>query len=74
MDNFSSLGKFLIMGGVILLLVGGLFLLVGKISPLGRLPGDIYFQKGNFKFYFPLITCLLLSLLFTLIINLFLRR
>lgn len=74
MDNFSSLGKFLIMGGVILLLVGGLFLLVGKISPLGRLPGDIYFQKGNFKFYFPLITCLLLSLLFTLIINVFLRR
>lgn len=74
MDSFSSLGKLLVIGGAFLLIAGGFLLLLGKITPFGRLPGDIFYQKGNFTFYFPLVTCLLLSILLTLIVNLFLRR
>lgn len=75
MDNFSSLAKLLIAVGVLLVLGGGLLLLLGKMGiPLGRLPGDIYYQKGNFSFYFPLITCLVLSLVLTFVLNFLLRR
>ncbi|HAA89427.1 MAG TPA: DUF2905 domain-containing protein [Peptococcaceae bacterium] len=74
MDNFTFLAKMLIGFGAFLIL-GGLFLLiVGKIAPLGRLPGDILYQRGNFTFYFPLVTCLLLSLLLTILLNLFFWR
>ncbi len=38
---------------------------------LGRLPGDIYFKRDNFTFYFPIITCLLLSLLITILLRVF---
>jgi len=74
MDSFSSLGKLLVMGGIFLLIIGGFLLLLGKITSFGRLPGDIFYQKGNFTFYFPIVTCLLLSLFLTLIVNLFFRR
>lgn len=74
MDSLSSLAKLLICAGIFLLAAGILLLLLGKISPLGRLPGDIYFQKGNFSFYFPIVTCLILSLVLTLVFNLLLRR
>ena len=45
--------------------------LAGKLSGIGRLPGDIYIRKGSFTFYFPLATCLLLSLILTLVFTLF---
>jgi hypothetical protein len=62
-----ELGKLLLGVGVALALVG-LFLwkLSGKF-PLGRLPGDFYVQKPGMSFYFPLTTCVLLSLLLTLV-------
>lgn len=56
----------LVMAAVGLLLWSG----IGK-GWLGRLPGDIFYSKGNFKFYFPIVTCLLVSLLLTLILWLF---
>lgn len=63
----------LVLGGVLLVL--GLLLTFGsKIPGLGRLPGDIVYRKGNLTFYFPLVTSLLLSLLLTVILNLFSRR
>lgn len=74
MDNFSWVAKMLVFCGVLLLLLGGFLYLVGKISPLGRLPGDILVRRENFTFYFPVVTCLLLSLLLTLFLNLFFRR
>jgi len=70
----DSLAKLLILFGIVLVLVGGLLLFIGKIPFLGRLPGDIYIQKGNFSFYFPLTTSLLISLLLTLLFTLFNRR
>jgi formate hydrogenlyase subunit 3/multisubunit Na+/H+ antiporter MnhD subunit len=69
----TELGKILILWGGIMLVVGGLLTLSGKIPWLGRLPGDIIIQRDNFSFYFPLTTCLLLSLVLSLIMAL-LRR
>lgn len=58
MGDLSSLAKLIIAVGVFLVLGGGLLLLLGKMGiPLGRLPGDISYHKGNFSFYFPLVTC-----------------
>jgi hypothetical protein len=74
MFGFEGLGKLLIIFGVVLALLGGLLLVVGKIPFIGRLPGDIYIQKDNFTFYFPLATSLLISILLTLLFSLFSRR
>lgn len=68
-----ELGKILIVCGGLLLVVGVLFTLGGKIPWLGRLPGDIIIQRDNFSFYFPLTTCLLLSVVLSLLFAL-LRR
>lgn len=71
MNDFA---KTLIFFGVVLLLAGLVVGLFGKIPGIGRLPGDIYLRKGSFTFYFPLTTCLLLSLLLTLVFTIFGRR
>jgi len=66
-------GKLLILVGL-LLVIAGLFLTFGgKFSWLGRLPGDIRVERENFSFYFPLGTCILLSLLISLLLWLFRR-
>jgi hypothetical protein len=67
----SDLGRFLIIIGIILVIVGAVFLLAPKLPWLGRLPGDISYKRGNFSFYFPLGTCLLISVILTLIMYLF---
>ena len=73
-DGIQYIGKFLIILGMIIITVGGLFLLSGKISWLGKLPGDIIVQKKNFTFYFPLATSIILSILVTVIFWLFGKR
>lgn len=74
----SELGKLLVGFGVILIVVGGLLVLVGglggKAPWVGRLPGDLYIQRGNWSFYFPITTSILLSLILTLLLSLFFRR
>jgi hypothetical protein len=69
----TELGKILIVWGGMMLVVGVLLTLSGKIPWLGRLPGDIIIQRDNFSFYFPLTTCLLLSVVLSLVVAL-LRR
>ena len=69
----SELGRWLIVVGVILVIVGAVFLLAPKLPWLGKLPGDISFKRGNFSFYFPLGTCIVISLILTLIMYLFRR-
>ena len=64
------MGKFLVIGGLVLAAIGGLIMLG---LPLGRLPGDIVVRRGNTTFYFPIVTCLVLSVLFTALMAL-LRR
>jgi len=70
----ESFAKLLIVFGVILAAVGGLMLFIGNIPYIGRLPGDIYVQRKNFSFYFPLTTSILLSIVLTLLFSLFSRR
>ena len=69
-----DVGKLLIVVGVIIVVIGLAFTLGPRIPFLGRLPGDIAINRGNAHFYFPIVTCLLLSVLATLILNLFFRR
>jgi membrane protein implicated in regulation of membrane protease activity len=67
-------GKLLIIVGA-LILVLGLALTIGPRIPfLGRLPGDIAVDRGNVHFYFPLVTCLILSVILTVVLNVFFRR
>ena len=69
----NELGKAIFVIGVVIAAVGLLLWSgVGK-NWLGRLPGDIQYTKGNFNFYFPVVTCLLLSLILTLLLWLFRR-
>ena len=74
MSGWDALGKFLMIAGLLLLALGGLMFLAGKVPFLGRLPGDIVIERQNFRFYFPLATCLLLSAVLTLIFWLLGRR
>ena len=74
MQGFDSFGKLLIMFGLILAAVGGVILLVGRVPFIGRLPGDIYIQRNNFTFYFPLATSILMSIILTLLFSFFSRR
>ena len=74
MGDFSSFGKMLIGLGAFLLIMGLVLLLFNKVAGIGRLPGDFYFNKGNFTFYFPLATSIILSILLTIILNLVIRR
>ena len=71
MDSFA---KLLILFGLILAAVGGLMLFIGNVPYIGRMPGDIYVQRKNFSFYFPLTTSILLSIVLTLLFSLFSRR
>ncbi|MDK2856477.1 MAG: hypothetical protein PWQ41_1484 [Bacillota bacterium] len=59
--------------GALLFIMGVVLTFSGRLFNLGRLPGDILIQRGNFTFYFPLVTSLILSLLLTLILNIFRR-
>ena len=68
---FGTLGRFLIVTGLIITVIGLVLLFADKIPWIGRLPGDIIFKKGKWTFYFPIATSILLSILITLLLNLF---
>ncbi len=70
-----NIGKTLIVAGVVLVVAGTLFQLSGRLPfKLGRLPGDIAVTGKNGSFYFPVVTCVVLSVLFTLVSWLFSKR
>jgi hypothetical protein len=71
MSPFSSLGKILIICGVVLMVIGLILILGDKIPWIGRLPGDIYIKRDKFSIYFPLMTSIIISLLLTLLFALF---
>jgi len=64
----GDVGRVLILLGIFLTVAGLLLQLVGKVPWLGRLPGDIFIARRNFSLYLPLATCLLASLVLTLIL------
>jgi hypothetical protein len=70
----GDLGRILIVLGVVAIAVGGLLLVAGRIPWLGRLPGDITIQRGPVTFYFPLVTCLVVSVVVTIVLGLLGKR
>ncbi|GAB4440895.1 MAG: DUF2905 domain-containing protein [bacterium] len=70
MMQLTYVAKILIAVGVIFIAMGILLLLLGKVPLIGRLPGDIYIRKGNFTFYFPLVTSIILSIILSILFNL----
>jgi hypothetical protein len=69
----ADIGRTLLVVGAVLFVVGLLLTMGARIPGLGRLPGDLVYRKGNFTFYFPLVTSLLLSLLLTAALAFFRR-
>jgi Protein of unknown function (DUF2905) len=72
--NVAEVGKLLVGVGLVIAAVGGVLMIAGRIPWLGRLPGDIVVERGNWSFYFPLATSLLLSVVVSLILWLASRR
>ena len=68
-----GLGRLLVIVGGVLVVVGLVVMLAGRVPGVGRLPGDLVYRRGNFTFYFPLATSILLSLLLTALFWLFRR-
>ncbi len=66
----AEIAKFLMVIGAVVFAVGLIVLLAPKIPWIGRLPGDIDFKGKNFRIYFPIITCIVLSILLTILLNL----
>ncbi|HEY3111750.1 MAG TPA: DUF2905 family protein [Chloroflexota bacterium] len=73
MGDLSDLGRTILLLGAILVVVGLLLTLAGRIPLLGRLPGDIVIERGNLTCAVPIATSILLSLLLTLILNVLAR-
>lgn len=71
--GLEGIGRLFIVGALVLLVLGGLFLLLGRFG-LDRLPGDLVFRRGNLTVYFPIGLMILISVLGTILLNLFLRR
>lgn len=69
----AEFGKTLIYIGIAVVVLGLIFSVVGKIPWLGNLPGDITIQRERFTFYFPLTTCILISVIITLVLYFFRR-
>lgn len=70
----ENLARFLVIGGIILILIGGGVYLASKFGiPLGRLPGDIRIEGKNGSFYFPIVTSIVVSILLTVILNIIIR-
>jgi hypothetical protein len=71
--GLEGIGKLLIGGAIVLLVLGGIFLLLGRLG-LDRLPGDLVFRRGSFTVYAPIGLMILLSIVGTVLLSIFLRR
>jgi hypothetical protein len=72
-DLMAPLGRSLVMLGAVLVVVGAAMWALAGVPWLGRLPGDIFIRRGNFSFYFPLATSILLSIVLSILLMLFRR-
>ena len=71
MNSLTGIGKLLIITGLVMAGIGLVLLVAPKIPWLGKLPGDIAVKKDNFQFYFPVTTCIVVSVIVTLLFYLF---
>jgi DUF2905 family protein len=69
----ESIGKSLVLVGIAIIVIGIAIWGLSSIPYIGRLPGDIYVRRGNFTFYFPLATCILISIIATILFSLMRR-
>lgn len=76
MNGLEGMAKALIGIGLLIIILGLIFLFISKVGGINlfRLPGDIYIKKENFTLYFPITSFLLLSIILTILFNLFFRR
>lgn len=72
--NWLEAGRFLVVAGVVILIIGLLFMVSDKLPLLGRLPGDLQFGIGKYKIHIPIATSILLSVVITLVLNFFSKR
>ncbi len=70
----TDIAKTLMLVGALIFGLGVVLALTGKVPGIGKLPGDILMKKENFSFYFPLTTCIILSIILTLMMQFFNRR
>ena len=70
----ADIGRLLIIVGAVILVVGLVFVFADRIPFLGRLPGDIVIRRRNATFYFPVVTMLIVSVLLSILLNLFTRK
>jgi hypothetical protein len=74
MPDMGGIGKWIVVMGLGLVIIGALVWGVSRLGlPIGRLPGDINVQRGNFSFYFPCATSICLSIVLTILLNLAVR-
>ena len=73
-DNFSLLGKGLMVIAAIVFIIGAILAFGSKWLPLGRLPGDVFMQKEQWSLFFPITSCIIISIVLTIILNLFTKR
>ena len=69
-----EIGKLFAIVGIILLVIGVVYMVMPNLSFPPKLPGDIFIKRGNFSFYFPIVTSILLSIILTILLNLFFRK
>lgn len=73
MNQLPEVGRFLVIAGTVVIVLGVVFLFADKL-PVGRLPGDFRLGGDRFRVYIPAATCVLVSVLLTVLVNLFARR
>jgi len=67
----ETISRYIFLAGIVLIIIGAILFGLAKLNiPLGRLPGDIHIEGANGSFYFPLVTCIILSVVLTVILNL----
>lgn len=71
--DWQSLGRLLMGIGALLLFLGIIFIGLSKVFHIGSLPGDIVIKKGNFTFYFPIVTCIIISIVISFLLRIFQR-
>lgn len=71
--NGMDIGKLLIVIGIGMIVLGGLVMLLSRFTSLGHLPGDIFIKGEHGSFYFPIVSCIVISILLSVIMNLFHR-
>jgi Protein of unknown function (DUF2905) len=75
--DLAGIGRLLVVAGLVLAAIGLLLVVAPQVpglDRLGRLPGDIFFQRGNTTVFVPIVTSIVLSVILTVVLNLFIRR